>query len=374
MQENNTDPIYINTLVDYYASAKLYNLTEYIENSERDVERGNLLNTIKYKFQDPETILNKQFKLNVGQGYGDEEAILEDENGELLDGSSLEIELPFEQVVYERLIDQNDNTDTNIQYGAIIDDKTEPTNIKPHIHYIYKNSVGTKTVSFIDDTNTENEINTYVNIPSHTLGFDVPQFSTIFGKELNEYSKEIIENTLYSNYHSDFITSIFNIKRRTFKYEGINIPYRILMKLRLNDVIKIRNEYYRINSFTYNLMTNKIKFELINSFDNTLNGFVSSRTTILTDYTAKVESIFVTNLGNFSLLFSDDSWISYTSSSGNIYFDIDENLTGVQRTTIATITNTDTLQEINVTIIQSPNVVTFGNEIILFGNTTITFD
>ena len=263
-------------------------------------------------------------------------------------------------------------------YGAIIDDKAEPTNPKPHIHYVVNNSVGTKTFSFIDDTNTEIEVSTFVNVPSHTLGFDNPQFSTVFGKEINEFSKEIISNTLYSNYHSDYITSIFNFKRRNFKFEA-NLPTYIMLKLKLNDVLKIKENYYRLNDFTYNLMTGKTKLNLINSFDNTINGFVSNRTTILTDYTAKTESVYVTNFTNFSFILNDlgfgTSWVTDVYNVGNnIYFDIDENASGIERQLEVTLTNTDTLQTITITIIQGLNIITADNGIVTADSNLITAD
>lgn len=378
VQENNTDPIYINTLKDYYSAGKVYDITRFINFSEFDVERGELLNEILYKFQDPTTILNSQFKVNTGQGYGDEVLRLEDEDGKPLDGSKQDYSVPFEQIVYERLPDVADSTDTNIMYGAIIDDKAEPTNPKPHIHYVVNSSVGTKTFSFIDDTNTEIEVSTFVNVPSHTLGFDNPQFSTVFGKEINEFSKEIISNTLYSNYHSDYITSIFNFKRRNFKFEA-NLPTYIMLKLKLNDVLKIKENYYRLNDFTYNLMTGKTKLNLINSFDNTINGFVSNRTTILTDYTAKTESIYVTNFTNFSFILNDlgfgTSWVTDVYNVGNnIYFDIDENASGIERQLEVTLTNTDTLQTITITIIQGLNIITADNGIITADSNLITAD
>ncbi len=378
IQENNTDPIYINTLKDYYSAGKVYDVTRVINFSEFDVERGELLNEILYKFQDPTTILNSQFKVNTGQGYGDEVLRLEDEDGKPLDGGKQDFSVPFEQVVYERLVDVADQTETNIMYGAIIDDKAEPTNPKPHIHYVVNNSVGTKTFSFIDDTNTEIEVSTFVNVPCHTLGFDNPQFSTVFGKEINEFSKEIISNTLYSNYHSDYITSIFNFKRRNFKFEA-NLPTYIMLKLKLNDVLKIKENYYRINDFTYNLMTGKTKLNLINSFDNTINGFVASRTNIVTDYTAKTESVYVTNFTNFSFILQDvgygTSWVTDVYNVGNnIYFDIDDNASGLERQLEVTLTNTDTLQTINITITQGTTTILFGNDEILFGNTLITFE
>ena len=379
IQDNYNGTIYVNTLKDYYAAGKVYNITEYVNHNSHDIQRGELLSEIIYKFEDPTTILNTQFKKNVGQGYGDEQLKLEGENGKPLDGGTQDYKVPFEQIVYERLLDINDNNaDTNIMYGAIIDEETEPANPKPHIHYVANNQIGAKTISFINDSGTEIELTSTINVPSHTLGFEAPQFSTVFGKEINEYSREIINNTLFSNYHKDYITSIFNFKRRTFKYEAF-LPLRVALKLQLNDVLQIHNQYFRINKLKWNLITGKTSFELINSFDNTINGFSASRSNIITDASAKVESIFVTNLVNYSFIVNDlgdgTAWLnSVTNIGANIYFDIAENTTGIPRSLSVTFTNTDTLQELTITIIQGLRSITADNNIITADSNLITSD
>jgi hypothetical protein len=262
--------IYIDTLVNYYAQGKTYSVTPYVDTSGYEVERGKLLNEILYKYQDPTSLLNVQFKNNTGEAYGDEQLILQGEDGKLLDGTKQDFSVPFEQIVYERLTDVNDLDLTNIMYGAVIDETLSPTNIKPHLHYVERQEVGDKTLSFINDVNVETEIDTFVHVPSHTFGFEDPQYSLVFGREVNEFTFETINNTLYSNYHNDYISSIFNFKRRNFKFE-MKLPIWLILKLKLNDVLEIKGNYYRINDFTYNLITGKAKFNLINSFDNVLN-------------------------------------------------------------------------------------------------------
>ena len=225
------------------------------------------------------------------------------------------------------------------------------------LYYNENVAVGSKTIAFINDVGAKEEISTSVNIPSHTLGFTEPTFSTVFGKEVNEWSGEVIQNTLYSNYYSSYITSVFNIKKRVFKYSAENLPLKIRLSLRLNDVIQIQEDYYRIDKFNTNLLSGKTSFELINSFDNTLAGFNADRTTIFTNYQAKTESIYVTNGGNFSFNKVDTgngiSWVTVSNVGSNVYFAFDVNLTGVQRSMQVEITNTLTLQVITVTLIQT---------------------
>jgi len=368
--------IYVNSINDYYAEGKLINLTDYVDSDNYEVERGKLLNPIVFNFQEPQTLLNTQFEANTGQAYGDEELILEDSDGVQLDGESFEVKLPFEQIVYERLIDLNDGLQTNIMYAGVFDETIEGVNPKPHLHYVYNSNLDTKTISFINDVGSKEEV-TIANIPTHSLGFDNPDFSLIWGNEFNEWDGNIITNTLYSNYYEDYITSVFNIKKRSFKFKGI-LPLRFQLTLGLNDVIQIRNNYYRIDNYTFNLLTKETSFNLVNSFDNTLNGFVANRTTITTDYTAKTESIFVTNGGNFSFNKVDVGfgigWVTVSSIGSNVYFEFEENLTGVIRTMQVEIQNTLTLQEITITLIQLPTSVTADNGIITADTNLITAD
>jgi hypothetical protein len=267
-QEGNE--IYVNTLNDYYADGVLRDITRYVDFESYDVSRGKILNEINFKFEDPTTILNQQFKKNTTIAYGDEELNLTDSNGVPLDGNSLDYKIPFEQIVFERLLDLDDNQLTNIQYGSIIDESLNPVNPKPVIYYNNLVSLGTKQLSFIDDTGTQVILGTDINTASHVFPLDAKTYSTVFGAEFSTWDGTLIQNTLYINYHKNYIESIFNIKRRDFSFDAI-LPLEILSSLKLNDVLKIKDNYYRIDNFTLNLINGKSKLNLINSFDNTIN-------------------------------------------------------------------------------------------------------
>jgi len=262
--------IYVNTLNNYYADGVLRDITRYVDFESYDVSRGKILNEIDFKFEDPTTILNQQFKKNTTIAYGDEELNLTDSNGVPLDGSSLDYKIPFEQIVFERLLDLDDNELTNIQYGSIIDESLNPVNPKPVIYYNNLVSLGTKQLSFIDDTGTQVILGTDINTASHVFPLDAKTYSTVFGAEFSTWDGTLIQNTLYINYHKNYIESIFNIKRRDFSFDAI-LPLEILSSLKLNDVLKIKDNYYRIDNFTLNLINGKSKLNLINSFDNTIN-------------------------------------------------------------------------------------------------------
>lgn len=377
IQEKDTDPIYVNTLNNYYSEAVLYDITEYVSTNSADVERGKLLNEISYKFEDPQTILAKQFKANEGIAFGDAEIKLTEDgtpNSPKVDGEKEEIKVPFEQVIYERLKDFNNNLIFQVQYGAVVDDKYEAVNIKPLIHYYYFNDID-NWVKLKKANGTDITWQGKMNMPTVMKdGFTGDNgLSLTFDREQNSYTGGFNDNSLYNNFHSYYITSIFNFKRRNFKFEA-KLPLRIILKLKLKDVLKINDNYYRINTWTYNLLTGKCKLDLINSFDNTIAGFNASRTIINTDGTPKIESIYVTNFTNMIFDYTAD-WInSATFLGNNVYFGIDANDTGLFRSETITLINADTLAEIEITINQSPNIVRADNNIINADSNLITAD
>ena len=333
-QEDGT--LYINTLNAFYDEGVVHDFSNYIDYNSHSVSRGKILNEIDFVFDDPQTILNMQFEKNTRIAYGDAETKLTDEFGKVLDGTKLEYKLPFEQILYERLTDQNDSALSNIQYGAIIDEDLEPVNPKPHLFYNIKQSIGTKTVGFINDVAVKEELSGNINTPSHTIGFDTSNFSTIFDAEFSTWNGALINNTLYKNYHERYILSIFNVKKREYTYTAKNVPLRIMLDLKLNDLIKIKEQYFRINNFTTNLKTGDIKLNLINSFDDIIvDNVVMTPTNFFIDNRLQTVSSYGTNLDTYTATKNDtgfgDTWVTITTDGKNMFFAVDENLSGLER-------------------------------------------
>jgi len=366
------DNVYINTLKDYYAQGQLYNFTRYIDFTTNEVDRGTLLNQINFNFEEPTTILNSQFKLNTSQAYGDEDLTIKDEDGLLLDGESLEVKVPFEQIIYERLNDLNDSVQTSVMYGGIFNEQIEKVNPAPHLFYNSYQNVTSKPIALIDDTDTRVRLD-FLNTPSHTQGFVEPQYSTIFSEEFNEWDGSLISNTLYTNYYKDYIESIFNIKRRNFNFTAKNVPFRIMTKLQLNDVIQVKQDYYRIDNYNFNLLNGDVSLKLINSFDNRLNVFDVDRRSITVDYQEQTQTVYVTNLDNFDYN-STELWVSATASGNVVSIIFDVNETGLDRGAIVTIINSETLQEIDINVFQTANTASFDSGEITFDSNLITWD
>ena len=360
--------IYVNTLKDYYSQGQLYDVTEYINFESYEVARGEILSEINYNFQDPKTIANLQFKENTSIAYGDLEAILRDTTtGEVLEGGKIDINLPFEQFIYDRLVDQETGENTNVVYSAIIDEKKEGVNPKPHIFYNINNELSGQAIGFINDVGIAEPITTTINIPSHVDDISTKNYSTVFGYEYNEYDGIKIKNTLYSNYHEPYINQVFNIKRRNFIFDVATLPLKVLLNLELNDMLRIKDDYFRIDKFTTDLVTKKTQLELVNSFEYTLYGFSTANTNISLSKEAQAYTTYVTNLSAYTVTEIDagygTGWITTTDDgSGNLIFTVTQN-TSANRYIYIEVTDTSTLQKITFYINQKGmfGVLDFSN-------------
>jgi len=127
---------------------------------------------------------------------------------------------------------------------------------------------GGTEISYRTDATTHQRLTTY-NIPSNSIGtaLNFPFTSNInFGSEVNEYtltSEGYDEGSLFQQEYVDYVSDIFNSKRRITKVKAF-LPLRIMIALTLRDKIEMRGQKYIINSVTTNLQTGESDFELLN--------------------------------------------------------------------------------------------------------------
>lgn len=368
--------IYVNTLDDYYKEGVVRDFTKYIDFDSYDVERGKINNEIDFTYEPPSTILNKQFKENTSIAYGDELLSLSDEDGIPLDGEKLELKLPFEQVLFERLPDLLDGSLSNIQYGLILDDKLDPANPKPVIFYNNNTQLGTTSISFMNEDGDSEEINTTINTPAPTLGLENSTFSTLWGVEFSTWNFAQIEGTLFLNYWNTYITSIFNVKKRNFKFKAW-LPIGVLTKLALNDIIFIKERYYRFNDFTVNLLTGESTLNLINSFEANFGLFLPSQTNIYLNYKAQTYNVYVSNGSVMNIVLQDlgfgTSWATAIQNGSSIDITVDENVLIQNRDLFINVDNGGT-KSFQIYLNQDNKIVTFDSTDVTFDNDILTFD
>ena len=327
--------LYVDSLDSYYSKGSLRDVTKYIDFEKYDVNRGDILNEIELKFAEAQTIVAMQFENNNNRGYGDSEVTLKDDNGKILDGESLKFTLPFEQVVYERLPNLATGDLTNYQYGAIIDESSEPVNPNTLIFYnLFLGSASNTNIGFIDDNNTQEELFGNINTPSHQYALDNPNYALLFEAEFSTYTSIRLSRNLYTNHYENYILSIFNPKKRNFVFKAI-LPLHIITQLQLNDTLEIKGNYYRIDKYSYNLLTGETTLNLINNFEKSISNPVPLQSSIFTDYLAKTETIQVTNLANIAVSLVDvgfgTSWATLSKSGNNLSIAVTENGVTTQR-------------------------------------------
>ena len=85
-----------------------------------------------------------------------------------------------------------------------------------------------------------------------------------FALEQNEFNPtQSFTDTLFADYHSEYIIDVFNTSRRITKVTAY-LPLRILYDFKLNDTFTINGRNYIINSITTNLQNGKSDMELLN--------------------------------------------------------------------------------------------------------------
>ena len=376
------------TLPDYYSSGKeLIDFDKYINIDKTNISRGKLNNEFAFNYEEPTTILAEQFKNNNPDAYGDLTEELKDDNGDLLDGDKLEIKLPFENMVNERLRDLANNTNISFQYGYSVDKSLNPVNPKPVLFYNNRNT--SPGIGFKDDANVTFELDTnaLLNTPNNTNSLtDNTKQSINFSSELSTYNFGIMNNTLYNAFYSDYISDLFSPQRRVYVFDAV-IPNFILANINLNDRLIIQNKRYIINSINSNLTTGKTKLELINDIyeagELIGNRFFAEPDFFVIEANSQDIQSTIFNNGQTTLSLVDEGDGIFGSIVGaNPFngvttktFEIQQNTTGLQR--VMSVLCDNGTETFKITILQNGSdveVITFDSTTITFDNTNITFD
>ena len=115
----------IEQLEEWYSAGQTYDISEYCQTDEIDVERVKPFKTINFKYQECENLLATAFLAQSDIPYGDLKYEVDN------DGEEYSIELPFENMPFTKF------TDTNLQVGYSIKADLTAYIPKPVILYDY---------------------------------------------------------------------------------------------------------------------------------------------------------------------------------------------------------------------------------------------
>jgi hypothetical protein len=264
---------YVNTLDGYYSDGNVLNITEYVNQEEVTIERPLIYKDISFKFQKTNNVAGEKFRetndpVNNDIGYGD----LKVRYTSIDSKDELKVELPFENMLFERMTvlqpAANAGAITNLSIGQSIstsDDITfSPNNSKPILFY---NNGSSNNVNFPIKIKFLNTIGTFSSpyIIGNTNDELLDQVTDAinFNSEIDPWHETTIANSLYLNYWSNWIETIYDLKQRKFTYEGY-LPPRFIEELSLNDRLLIGNNRYKINDYKINLLDGKTQLTLFN--------------------------------------------------------------------------------------------------------------
>jgi len=262
--------IYIDTLDNFYANKKsistAYDISEFVDVKSSQVNLALPFKEIELKYKDTKTFLANKFTQLANRDWAST-TYKAGENE--LSGSEYKIEVPFSHFQYERLNDVNGGSQQDIQWGYSVNESQEAYKGAPLLFYpIRQNTGGISFVNSVDSNGVADDHKQLTNIalPSNsvTLSSASDTSNINFNNETNEWSLDTtFTNTLFQEYHSNYITNVFDTKNRLTKVKAY-LPLKILLNFTLADRFDINGKRYKINSIDTNLATGESNIELLN--------------------------------------------------------------------------------------------------------------
>jgi hypothetical protein len=249
--------IVVKTLDDFYADGNEIDISSQVDTKDITIKRMNLFSNINFDFSEPKTFgLIKQNEVNQDD-YGNLE--YEPSTSSLIfDGDRYSIKLPFEKLFFDRLSDENTPFNlTDFGNGWLVDKDENETITAPVLFFNRNTTISSgQYFGFINKTA---QLTTY-NRPSNSSNSEL---STInFNAENDEFTGNLITNSLFQLYYKNYIENIFDINSRMYSISAI-LNLDTLNSYKMNDTLIINNTKFIINSIRTDLSTGKTELELI---------------------------------------------------------------------------------------------------------------
>jgi len=264
---NEENKIVVQKLNDFYnASSVIHNIDEYVDSTKATVDVALPFKEIDFSYTGLGTFLAKQYEQLNNRKW----ASLDYSDDSSFDGpqNQYKVNVGFEHMQYQNLIDLTTSAVKNIQWGWSVDDNKQSYIGNPLIFYAIEVNNGTN-ISLRNTSGTIAQVNDYI-IPSNSLSTNqaTSKININFNAEINEYNAEnqyasSFTDTLFERNYKTYIQDVFKNKRRLTKVKAY-LPLKILYNLKLNDKISLNNNNYRINSITTNLINGESNLELLN--------------------------------------------------------------------------------------------------------------
>jgi hypothetical protein len=253
-------------LEDWYAAGTDQNYQTYLDITEYTVDRPPLYREIEFKYQETGQILGFQYLQTNNVGFGDLN------NTFTFDGEEFLIELPFECPLFERLTDLHTGGLTNVLvYKSITSETNEDGIFNPYLGapilfygYFDDYDLTANSLTFVNADGSHEQVNIawYANTSNRYSSAGASNTIT-FGADIDPYHLQSVNQSLYNNEWSDYITDLYAKARRVYNVDAV-LPIGKIITLNLQNAIIWNNTKYLINNVNLNMTTGKASFELLN--------------------------------------------------------------------------------------------------------------
>jgi len=307
----------------FYSYGKYTDINNFVINDSVDFDRTKLYKKLSFAHEKSESILNNAFRNTFNRGFDYGDLLYEDNLSN--ESATYEIKSPFEDVMWEKTIDENFITAT------LIDKDLKPYKPKPIL--MYKNDLTTpfvNTIQFFNGTTYDsvfdyqrfsNEL--FINNDIASLNFGNEQSSWL----MNGYTN----NSLFALWYQNYISALYDIRCRIVKLKAI-MPITMLSDIKLNDKLIYKDKKYIINSFTTDLTSGEVDLELISDFREVANigsGKFALKSVFNIDNTAQDLEITILKLNaeKYDVIYGGTLYADVTSD-GTFLIPITANTTG----------------------------------------------
>ena len=266
---NGTETVNVLPLPEFQSTGVEHDITDDIDVTSTQVERLVPYKEINFKYKGRKSALIKVFDENhPNNKFGD---LNWNAGTEDMDGGSYAVELGFEHMYFERILSSGGNIQTFVQYGLMTDKELKPIVNLPLIHNITFREMpedpASQHDSFRWNTGTGNQILDNYNAPTNidTLGNSIH-----WGAEFNEFTELVENESLYTRFYADSITSVFQQNARKFTFKSY-LPLGTLLSYNLNDRFRIGQNTFKIESVNTNLQSQESKLVLYNDLPPAIN-------------------------------------------------------------------------------------------------------
>lgn len=256
-------------LDDWYAAGVDQDYQDYFDITEYTVNRPPLYREIEFKYQKTEQILGYQYQRLNNQGFGDLRNFFN------FDADDFLVEVPFECPLFERLTNEDTGGLTNVLvYKSITNDANEDGTFNPYLGapvlfygYFDNYDLSETPIAYVNaagsSPRSREVIQCWYANTSNRYSSAGASHSICFGADIDPYHLQSVNRSLYNTEWVNYITDLYNQKRRIVEVEAI-LPVGKIISMDLKNAVIWNNNKYIVNSVKLNMTTGKATFELLN--------------------------------------------------------------------------------------------------------------